>query len=63
MNKARVQGNCTDVADNIEMMMEALCERGFSRAEAVQMITGMLSSSVVYTPFAGVVSEEHGTTH
>jgi len=61
VNYAKAKAACNDVAENVEIMMECLCSRGFTRKEAVQMITGMLSSSVVYTPFAGVVADSDGS--
>lgn len=46
---------CNEVADTIESMMGVLHARGFTRAEAVQMVAGMLSSTHVYAPMAGLL--------
>lgn len=62
MNKDLI-ATCGQVADNIEAMVVTLCGRGFTRQEAITMVAGMLSSSVVYAPFSGVVEAKNGSIH
>lgn len=51
----KVDTACVEVADAIEAMMSALHSRGFTREESVRMIAGMLSSTHVYAPMAGLL--------
>lgn len=50
-------------AKAISIQMEAFVQRGFTQEQAHQLCCSMLSSSVVYTPFAGMAMEtDHATT-
>ena len=54
MSKEKMQENCAAMAEHIEEMVQALQRRGFTETHAVRMVTGMLSASHVYIPFASM---------
>jgi hypothetical protein len=62
MSDKKVEAACGEVADTIEVMMQVLHSRGFSRAEAVLMVAGMLASTQVYAPFAGSVGSSSASS-
>lgn len=50
MNRSEVLAGCERTADHIDLMLSALHQRGFTRAEAIALISGMLASSNIYVP-------------
>lgn len=63
MSDKKLEAICAEMADTIGTMTEALKAKGFTRAESVQLISGMLVSTHVYAPFVGVSQPSSDSMH
>lgn len=57
MDAKKLKECADDAALQIATMVWALKEKGFTEAQAIQLVSGMLASSKVYLPFADSIAE------
>ena len=57
MDVKKLKECCEDAAQQIDLMVQALKEKGFREDQAIQLVVGMLASSKVYMPFVDSIAE------